>query len=104
MIIDTHSGSRQLDRSKFALLKTIPDSAMRQGARLFMHNFISSIPPDDIDPLQVDPDKVKYYLNFQPNKAEYDLLIKTQTSLGRHELYESGSLESSARNIAFQVV
>lgn len=75
MIIDPFGGGNLLNKSKHAFLRTIPDSNLRQGVRMFIQNDLSQIPVV-ADPLTADEDS-RYFLNYKPNDLERIEMMKT---------------------------
>ena len=97
-ILDTYSGSTVLEKSKFGLIRTIPDDSLRSSFRQFLTNQLSEIPvPKDATDLET-----KFYLNYAPdtNTVEYQKLIRS--AQGLKILQERRNLEKDGTAVFLQ--
>ncbi len=97
-ILDRYSGSKVLSRSKFGLIRTIPDDNHRSSFRQYLTNKLSEIPvPRDATDLET-----KFYLNYAPdaNTVEYQKLIRS--TQGRKILQERRNLQKDGTAVYLQ--
>jgi hypothetical protein len=73
-IIDAFGGGRVLTRSKFSLIKTIPDDIMRSQARHYIQNILSNAKV----PRKETELPSKFILNYTPNAVDFERQIRTK--------------------------
>lgn len=97
-IVDATGGGKVLTRSRYSLLKTVPDDYNRSKVRQFIQNDLSFVPV----PRKETDLETKFILNYTPNATEFEKQIRSKR--GKELLQKRREEEKTGTRVYLQPI